>query len=395
MTDVDPRFRSPEATVAQPWDRLAAELARHGLHLDTDIAPRQFAGGLANLNYLVSVDGSPTVLRRPPPGPSAEGANDMAREWRVLCRLGAGYPLAPRGVHFCTDPAVLGAQFQLLEYRDGVAVGATVPSALAAAALPAPPARPGTSNAGTSNAGTSNAGTSNAGTSNAGTSNAGTVPERLTAILLGAMAALHALDPASVGLGELGRPKGFLGRQVEGWARRAAAVYPDGLPAAADAVIGWLRHAVADVPAGEVRLIHCDFKFDNMLVDPVTLASVAVLDWDMTTRGDPLFDLAVLLSYWIEPDDPPALHELRQVPSLEPGFPRREQVAAAYFAAAGRPPAELGFHLALARLRLAIAWRQLYRRFADDPVAGPRYAAFARIADAVLGWTADLTGSRT
>ncbi|WP_261569000.1 phosphotransferase family protein [Frankia gtarii] len=381
MTDVDPRFRPPEATVAQPWDRLAAELARHGLRLDTDVAPRQFAGGLANLNYLVSVDGSPTVLRRPPPGPSAEGANDMAREWRVLRRLGAGYPLAPRGVHFCTDPGVLGAQFQLLEYRDGVTVGATVPPALTAAASPSPgpagrPGSPGSSGS-------------------SGSSGTGTVPGRLTATLLTAMAALHALDPASVGLGELGRPEGFLERQVEGWARRVAAVYPDGLPAAATAVIGWLRHAVADVPAGEARLIHCDFKFDNMLVDPVTLAPVAVLDWDMTTRGDPLFDLAVLLSYWIESDDPPALHELRQVPSLEPGFPRREQVAAAYFTAAGRPPAELGFHLALARLRLAIAWMQLYRRFADDPVAGPRYAGFARIADAVLGWTADLTAART
>ncbi|CAJ63411.1 MULTISPECIES: phosphotransferase family protein [Frankia] len=360
MTGVDPRFRPPETTIAQPWDRVAAELARHGLHLDTDVAPRQFAGGLANLNYLVSVNGSPAVLRRPPPGPSAEGANDMAREWRVLRQLGAGYPLAPRGVHFCTDTDVLGAQFQVLEYRDGVTVGATVPPALAAAE----PA------------------------------GADSVPGRLTATLLAAMAALHALDPASVGLGDLGRPEGFLGRQVEGWARRAAAVYPDGPPAAARAVIGWLRAAVVDVPAGEARLIHGDLKFDNMLVAPGTLAPVAVLDWDMTTRGDPLFDLAVLLSYWIEPDDPPALHELRQVPSLEPGFPRREQVAAGYFAAAGRPPAELGFHLALARLRLAIAWMQLYRRFAGDPVAGPRYAGFARIADAVLGWTADLTAAR-
>ncbi|MCM3925235.1 phosphotransferase, partial [Frankia sp. AiPs1] len=206
---------------------------------------------------------------------------------------------------------------------------------------------------------------------------------------------LPALERGGGGGGELGRPEGFLGRQVEGWARRAAAVYPDGLSVAAKAVIGWLRGAVAAVPTGAARLIHCDFKFDNMLVDPVTLAPVAVLDWDMTTRGDPLFDLAVLLSYWIEPDDPPALHELRQVPSLEPGFPRRAEVAAAYFAAAGRAPAELGFHLTLARLRLAIAWMQLHRRFAGDPVAGPRYAGFAGIADAVLDWTAELTAART
>ena len=346
---LDARFRPPEAMVPQPWSQLAAELARHGLALD-DTPPRQFAGGLANLNYLVSVNGAPAVLRRPPPGPSSEGANDMAREWRVLSRLSAEYPLAPRGLHFCPDPSVLGAPFQLLEYRDGVAVGGAVPPA-----LDGQPA----------------------------------VGGRLTQGLVEAMAALHALEPAAVGLEDLGRPEGFLDRQVEGWARRAAAVYPDGLPAAAQAVLGWLRRAVSAVRPGPARLVHGDLKFDNMLVDPATLRPVAVLDWDMGTRGDPLFDLAVLLSYWVEPADPPALHALGQVPSLDPCFPSRAEVAAAYLAASRRAPADLAFQLTLARFRLAIVWMQLYRRHADDPAVGRRYAGFAGIAAAVLDWTAE------
>jgi aminoglycoside phosphotransferase (APT) family kinase protein len=153
-------------------------------------------------------------------------------------------------------------------------------------------------------------------------------------------------------------------------------------------ILLWLR---AHVPAEPElpSLIHCDLKLDNVLVDPVTLAAVAVVDWDMTTRGDPLFDLGVLLSYWIDPEDPTALHALDQVPSLEPGFPRRREVAAQYFRATGRPSADLSFHVTLARLRLAIAWQQLYRLFRSGGLTDPKYARLPAIALDILSWTAD------
>jgi aminoglycoside phosphotransferase (APT) family kinase protein len=331
-----------DAVTPQDWPRLAAYLHDAGLAFDLAVPPRQFAGGLANLNYLVRVDGQDVVLRRPPPGPLAEGANDMAREWRVLSRLHACYPLAPKGVHFCDDVDVIGAPFQLIEYRPGIAIGGALPAGF-------PPAG----------------------------------GAALTATLVNAMAALHAVDPGAVGLDTLGRPEGFLGRQVEGWARRAEAVWPDGVPYSVRRIVSRLR---AGVPAdGPAVLLHSDFKFDNMLVDPATLAATAVIDWDMATRGDPMFDLAVLLSYWIEPGDPAPLHTLAQVPSLDPGFPTRAEVASAYFAAANRPAQPLDFHLALARFRLAVAWMQLFRRSQAGALAGNRYAGFETLAHAILG----------
>ncbi len=331
-----------DTAIPQDWPRLADWLDAAGHRLDLDVAPRQFAGGLANLNYLVSLDGAPAVLRRPPPGPAAEGANDMAREWRVLSRLNAGYPLAPRGIAFCEDVSVLGAPFQLIEYRPGIAIGGAMPAGLPDDA-----------------------------------------PARLTTALIAAMTGLHGLDPASVGLEGLGKPTGFLGRQVEGWARRAAAVWPNGdAPASVARITEWLR---ANLPADAApALIHSDFKFDNMLVDSGTLTAQAVIDWDMATLGDPLFDLGVLLSYWIEPGDPLELHALAQLPSLAPGFPTRAEVAAAYFAASGRSPLPLDFHLALARFRLAIAWMQLYRRWQAGAVHGDRYPGFEKLALAIL-----------
>lgn len=333
-------------SIPQDWPRLAQWLAAAGHRIDLDTVPRQFAGGLANLNYLVCLDGAPAVLRRPPPGPAAEGANDMAREWRVLSQLHVGYPLAPRGIAFCADADVLGAPFQLIDYRPGIAVGGSLPAGLAADA-----------------------------------------PARLTDALIGAMATLHRLDPASVGLEALGRPTGFLGRQVEGWVRRADAVWPNGAaPAGVARITGWLRaNLPADAPAA---LIHGDFKFDNMLVDPAKLIARAVIDWDMATLGDPLFDLAVLLSYWIEPADPVEWHALAALPSLHPGFPDRAHVASAYFAARGCPAQPLDFHLVLARFRLAVAWMQLYRRWQTGAMHGGRYAGFETLALAVLGHVA-------
>lgn len=113
----------------QDWPALGAYLNDVGRRLD-DVPPRQFASGAANLNYLISVDGTPVVLRRPPPGPLAEGASDMAREWRVLSTLPRHYPLAPEGLLFCDDPSVLGAPFQLIEYRAGLTIGGTLPPLL-------------------------------------------------------------------------------------------------------------------------------------------------------------------------------------------------------------------------------------------------------------------------
>lgn len=330
------------STQPQDWQSLGRWLATQGMTLDVAVQPRQFAGGLANLNFHIVVNGAPAVLRRPPHGPLAEGAGDMAREWRVLSRLHPGYPLAPRALAYCEDAAVLGAPFQLIEYRPGIAVRSTLPP--------------------------------------------GVTTRALTSALLDAMTALHRVDAASLGLGDLGRPSGFLARQVAGWTRRGHSVWVDPPPAFGH-VAQWL--ARQDAGDGPPALLHGDFKFDNILVDPASAAPLAVIDWDMATQGDALFDLAVLLSYWIEPDDPPALHALDQVPSLTPGAQRRADVITDYADRVGRQVPDLGFHLALARFRLAIAWGQLYRLYERGAVGDPGYGGFEALARAILDWTAD------
>ncbi|MFQ3666308.1 MAG: phosphotransferase family protein [Sphingomonadaceae bacterium] len=332
-------FRSDPAP--EDWTAVARWLEAQGHRLDLGEAPRQFAGGLANRNYRVMLDGAPAVFRRPPPGPLAHGASDMAREAKVLRALAPHFPLAPQCLAFCPDPAVIGVPFQLLEWRPGTAVGGRLPEGFAQDShgwmLPA---------------------------------------------LVEVLAGLHRLAPGSVGLADLGKPSGFAARQLRGWARRAEAAFADEAPATLPILLRMLEDAIPpDAPAS---LLHMDPKFDNLLLDPAARRAIALIDWDMATQGPPAFDLAVLLSYWVEPDDPPEVHALEAVPSLAPGWPDRRTVVAAYVAAAGNRPADLAWYLALARLRLAVAWMQLYRLWQRGALAGARYAGFAALAAAIL-----------
>lgn len=325
----------------QDWQALSDWLATRGHVLETDPAPRQFAGGLANLNYRVLLDGAPAVFRRPPAGDLAHGASDMAREAKVLAGLNRCFPLAPRLIAFCEDRDVLGVPFQLLEWRPGVAVGGELPPPLTAA-------------------------------------DAGWMLDALT----GTMAALHALDPATAGLQDLGRPTGFAERQLRGWTKRSAAAFADDAPPELAILLARMEATLPpDPPAG---LLHMDPKFDNLLIDPTDRRANALIDWDMATLGPPAFDLAVLLSYWIEPGDPVETHALQAVPSLLPGWPNREAVVQSYARAAGGNPPHLGWHLALARLRLATAWMQLYRLWQQGSLEGTRYSGFATLARATL-----------
>ncbi|MTD12542.1 phosphotransferase [Nakamurella sp. YIM 132087] len=302
---------------------------------------RRFTGGLANVNQLVTFDGRPAVLRHPPVGPRQVGANDMAREWKVLSGLGAVYPLAPLGLAYCDDESVLGVPFLLVEFRDGIAIGADMPPMGAVDA-----------------------------------------PKRLTGALVGVMAELHDVDPAAAGVADLGRPENFLSRQVTSWHKRAGAVWPQDIPAGIDRMSAALA---AKVPVDdEVCLLHMDLKFDNMLVNPDTCDAQAVIDWDMATRGTPLFDLAVLLAYWIEPSDPADVQALERVPSLRDGFGSRTDLAEQYLARTGRSGDNLVWLVALARYRLAVLWMQLFRLWQQGSVIGDGYADFERLALALL-----------
>mgnify|MGYP001596994033 CR=1 FL=1 len=327
---------------ALDWQGLARHLARRGHRLALEPPPRRSAGGLANLNFLIEFDGAPAVLRRPPPGQLPPGAYDMGREFRILSRLWRAFALAPRGLLYEEDPAVFGAPFQILEYRRGFAVRAELPE----------PMRHDPA-----------------------------VAARLGRALIEVLAQLHAVDPVAVGLGDLGHPQGFLERTIEGWARRGVQAREDGPGRRLPALMAWLRQH--RVPDGAPRLLHNDYKLDNLLLDPHTLAPAAVVDWDQGTRGDPLFDLATLLSYWTEAGDPPAMQQLRQMPSAAPGFPSRREAAALYARLTAADLSDFRFHRVLGLFKLGVVFHQLHARYRQGQ-ADARYAGFGAVADGVL-----------
>ena len=346
-------LRRPEDSVALDWAAVAAYLARHGMRLEADPPPRQFAGGLANLNYLIHIDGQPAVLRRPPMGELPEGAYDMAREHRILSRLPDALAFVPRSLHLCEDPTICGQRFQILEYRPGLVIRETIPPDLAA--------RPG-------------------------------LGDRLSGVLLETIAAIHAVDTAAIGLDDLGRPEGFLARAVSGWIKRGWSARQDGTDALHKDIAGWLRQNI--VPDGKPGLLHNDFKLNNIILDPESLAPVAVVDWDQGTRGDPLFDFATLLSYWIHDDDPWAMHDMKQMPAVEAGLCPRRDAVAAYAKITGRDVSNILFHRVITMYKLSVIFLQLGLRYRTGATTEPRYAPLTAIGTGILEFTHEIAQGR-
>jgi aminoglycoside phosphotransferase (APT) family kinase protein len=321
-------------------ERLSRYLGDQGLNLEPDREIRQFASGLANINYLLTIDGEPHVLRRPPDGDLPPGAHDMAREHRVLSNLSKVFPLAPDSRHLCTDTTIIGVPFQLLEYRAGMVIKGDDTTVIDGA--------PDTA-------------------------------RKLGATMVATMAALHAVDASAAGLGDLGRPERFVERAVAGWQKRAERLEPEGrMGQLVSEIGGWLaRQKTQTRPA---TLLHCDIKLDNLILDPKTLHPVALVDWDMGTRGDPLFDLATLLSYWTEPDDPPAMHEMVQMPTAAPGFQTRDEIAKLYGETTGLDLSDLPVIRVLCLFKLATVFHQLHATYGRGEGARDPYRGFDRLA---------------
>jgi aminoglycoside phosphotransferase (APT) family kinase protein len=338
----EPDFRVERETVPQEWVRLAAYLRSFDLRFDPATKPRQFAGGFGNLNYLLLINDTEMVLRRPPLGLIPPGANDMAREYRVVSALHPAFPLAPKGHHLCADNAVIGSPFVLLDYRRGLIIREHLPKSLKSLK----------------------------------------VGPKLSRMLVDVLAALHAVKPADIGLANLGKPEGFLGRTITGWAVRAAMAVDDAeLVSPTEELVTWLRRELPpDCHADQATLLHNDFKLDNIVLDPKTLKPVGVIDWDMGSRGDPLFDLATMLSYWTEANDPPALQGLRQMPTAAKGFASRAAVLAAYAKATGRDVSNFRFYRVLTMFKLAVVFLQLGAQWRRGTSTNPRFQGFDALA---------------
>ena len=344
------RFRANRDMVPIDLERLGAYLERVGLTLDRRIPAKQFASGLANINYLLSVDGRPVVLRRPPSGDLPPGAHDMAREHRILSRLSAAFPLAPKSLHLCEDVDILGVPFQLLEYRNGIVIKGDDASLLED--------HPGRARA-------------------------------LGTTLVGILTTIHSVDADTIGLSDLGRPEGFVARAIAGWRNRAERLTPSAPTAILTAEIGdWLNRQT--LRERTPTLLHCDFKLDNVILDDASFEPHAVIDWDMGTRGDPLFDLATMLSYWTDRDDPPVMHRLAQMPSTAPGFPRRSEVVELYARARNEDISDFPAFRVLTMFKLGVVFLQLHALYTSGTNSDPRYARFGALGEELLLFTRDI-----
>ena len=318
-----------DRTRLEPW--LRARLPETAGSLTV----RQFGGGHANLTYLLRFGAAEYVLRRPPLGPVAPTAHDMAREHRVLARLGDAFPLAPRSFALCTDPDVLGVDFHVLERRRGIVVRRDLPADLHG--------RPD-------------------------------VQRRIGDMLVDVLADLHEVDPAAVGLDDLGRPEGFARRQLDGWRRRWLAAKDRDVKN----VDRMLRRLEAGIPEPQAAaLLHNDYKLDNLMVeagDPAT--PVAVLDWDMTTRGDPLMDLGYLLNFWREPGDDPRWHHVSRMPTNHPGFPTRADVVERYARRSGLDLDGIAWYHVFGVFKLVVIVQQIYVRYLRGQTRDARFADY-------------------
>jgi aminoglycoside phosphotransferase (APT) family kinase protein len=297
----------------------------------------QFQGGASNLTYLVSGAGRDWVLRRPPFGTKARSAHDMGREYRTLSRIHGAFRYAPRPMLFCAEPGVLGAEFYLMERLPGLILRRDLPEGLSLAPAQA---------------------------------------HALCRNLVDVHAELHAIDYAAHGLGELGRPDGYIARQVSGWSDRYRAARTDDVPDN-EALMDWLE-ANRPAEAARAALIHNDYKFDNVVLGEVDgqLRITGVLDWEMATIGDPLMDLGASLAYWIQADDPEPLQQIRMLPTHLPGMMRRAELVEYYCARAGLAPTKFDFYYVYGLFRLAVIVQQIYYRFVLGQTRNPRFAPF-------------------
>ncbi|MBK7218862.1 MAG: phosphotransferase family protein [Candidatus Promineofilum sp.] len=317
---------------------------------DRPLTIRQFGGGAANLTYLLDYGTAQYVLRRPPLGPVAASAHDMGREYRVLSVLWQAFPYAPRAFLFCDDLAVIGAPFFVMERRQGIVVRRSLPDVFTGQL---------------------------------------DAPRRMSEALVDALAAFHAVDYAALGLADLGKPDGFVARQIEGWYRRWGAAKTHDLPDM-DRVYAWLRDNVPSSAA--VSLVHNDYKLDNVMLaadDPGRV--VAIFDWDMCTLGDSLSDVGALLTYWTEPGDPPYLQATAMMP-LGGGFLSRDELVARYADKSGRPVGDIAFYHALGLFRLTVIVAQIYVRYARGQTQDARFAAMEPMIPLLARRAAEVAG---
>lgn len=309
-----------------------------GLHGRPTI--RQFPGGASNLTYLVSYGEREMVLRRPPAGVKAKSAHDMLREAHVMAALKPHYPHVPAILASCDDHSVLGYDFYVMERLHGIILRSDLPPDL-------------------------------------GLDEAGV--RQLCLGFIDRLVELHKVDASQPELAGIGKGEGYITRQVDGWSDRWRQALTDATDPCTD-VLAWLAQKQ---PPGETAIcvIHNDYRFDNVVLDPEhPLDIIGVLDWEMTTLGDPLMDLGSSLAYWVQADDDAVFQSFRRQPSHVPGMLARREVVDYYGERSGWSVDNFDFYEVFGLFRLMVIIQQIYRRFVLGQTTNPQFAGFGQAA---------------
>jgi aminoglycoside phosphotransferase (APT) family kinase protein len=316
--------------------RLEPFLRKHLPDAAHPLVVEQYPSGHSNLTYLLHWGDCEMVLRRPPFGSKVRSAHDMSREYRVLSKLHTAYPLAPRVLLYADDESILGSPFYLMQPIHGIIIRRDPPRDV--------PFNEETA-------------------------------RRLSESFVDNLAKLHALDYNAIGLGELGKPQGYVERQVHGWVDRYYGSQTHDL-AEVKHLAAWMRNHLPQ--AREASLIHNDYKYDNVVLASDDLTRIiGVLDWEMATIGDPLADLGTALAYWVDSKDPEELQRIRWCPSTYPGSMTRAQIVERYASKTGRDVSPIAFYLVLARFKLAVIVQQIYFRYHQGLTKDERFRSMA------------------
>jgi aminoglycoside phosphotransferase (APT) family kinase protein len=328
--------------------KLEAYFSTRASDLKGPITVEQFPAGHSNLTFLLHVGERELVLRRPPFGAKIKTAHDMGREFRILSHLVDVYPRVPRPLLYCTDESVLGAPFYVMERLEGVILRAAAP-----AGLDLSPA----------------------------------LMHALAENFVDNLVDIHRVDYEAAGLGDLGRPAGYVRRQIEGWTRRYHRARTDDVPAI-ERTAAWLAEHMP--PEAGASLIHNDYKYDNLVLDPNQLSHIiGVLDWEMATIGDPLMDLGTTLGYWVDPDDSDQVRAMAFGLTALPGNLNRRELAQRYAERSGRDLSNILFYYVYALFKIAVIVQQIYARYKAGLTSDARFAPLIYVVR-MLGQTAVL-----
>ncbi|MFA5905729.1 MAG: phosphotransferase family protein, partial [Desulfobacula sp.] len=273
-----------------PFKKIEAYVRDNIKGIDGPVTVQQFLNGHSNLTYLIQAGNTEMVLRCPPHGTKAKSAHDMSREYKILSALQHEYPYCPKPFAYCDDETILGSPFYLMERIRGIIIRRDLPGHLKLTAADT---------------------------------------TRLFENVLKVQYELHAIDYKKIGLEHFGKPEGYVKRQVEGWSKRYRAARTPDVPDAEE-IMAWLFENMPE-DTKHPAIIHNDFKFDNVILDPENpFTVIGVLDWEMATIGDPLMDLGASLGYWVQAGDPKELQNLRTGPFLARGALTREEMVRQY-----------------------------------------------------------------